>query len=294
MPNQGFFAVFDGHGGRSAAAWCGEHFHKVLARNLAHARSSGVRVPDPPHTPVAEIMDQTFAEVDSCLTADQGIYSGCTAIVALLRPESPPARGPGTGAEGMPRPSLVLHTANVGDSRAVLCRAGRPLRLSYDHKGSDLVEQQRVREAGGFILNERVNGMLAITRALGDAEMKDYISGRPYTCEVVLDRTTDSFLILACDGLWDVCSDQMACDLIADVEDPQVAAEKLVSYGLANGSYDNLSVLTVRFVDSDDADGPDLPPSSASEAPGAELRPLDPGQRAAVASASARQVEQKE
>lgn len=142
----------------------------------------------------------------------------------------------------------MLYTANVGDARAVLFRRGRAVRLSYDHKGSDAIEQQRVKDAGGFIVNERVNGMLAITRALGDAEMKDYIAGRPYTTEMVVCAGQDAFLILACDGLWDVCSDQEACELIAPhADDPQRCAAMLVAHGLASGSCDNLSVLVVRL-----------------------------------------------
>lgn len=223
--DQGFFAIFDGHGGRSAAAWCGEHFPELLQKNL----TGGM-------TMVTEVLDQTFTEADSYLNAAHGIFSGCTAVVALLRTEE---------REGeMVR---VLYTANAGDSRAVLLRDGKATRLAYDHKGSDLIEQQRVKDAGGFVLNDRVNGMLAITRALGDAEMKDFIAGRPYTTETIIKRPRDELLILACDGLWDVCGDQMACDLIRDIPDPQNAADFLVDYAIKNDSYDNLSVLVVRF-----------------------------------------------
>ncbi|PJF17039.1 hypothetical protein PSACC_03149 [Paramicrosporidium saccamoebae] len=223
VKDQGFFAVFDGHGGKSAAAWCGEHFPELLLKNL-------------PGGIVPEVLDQTFAEADSFLNAAHGIFSGCTAIVALYRHEQRDGQD-----------VTVLYTGNTGDSRAVLYREGKAIRLSYDHKGSDVIEQQRVKDAGGFILNDRVNGMLAITRALGDAEMKDYIAGRPYTTETVIDRTKDSILILACDGLWDVCSDQEACDHIKDVTDTQKAAEMLVEYAIKNDSYDNLSVLVIRF-----------------------------------------------
>jgi protein phosphatase PTC1 len=185
---------------------------------------------------VPEVLDQTFAEADSFLNSAHGIFSGCTAIVACYRHEQRDGRD-----------ITALYTGNTGDSRAVLCREGNAIRLSYDHKGSDVIEQQRVKDSGGFILNDRVNGMLAITRALGDAEMKDYIAGRPYTTETVIDRTKDSMLILACDGLWDVCSDQEACDHIRDVTDAQKAAEMLVEYAIKNDSYDNLSVLVILF-----------------------------------------------
>ncbi|KAF2470173.1 PP2C-domain-containing protein [Lindgomyces ingoldianus] len=141
----------------------------------------------------------------------------------------------------------VLYTANVGDARIVLCRNGRALRLSYDHKGSDENEGRRVASAGGLILNNRVNGVLAVTRALGDAYMKDLVTGHPYTTETVIQADQDEFLILACDGLWDVCSDQEAVDLVRHVQDPQAASKTLVDHALARFSTDNLSCMIVRF-----------------------------------------------
>lgn len=95
----------------------------------------------------------------------------------------------------------VLYTANVGDARIILCRKGKALRLSYDHKGSDENEGKRVANAGGLILNNRVNGVLAVTRALGDNYMKDLVTGHPYTTETVIQPGMDEFIILACDGV---------------------------------------------------------------------------------------------
>ena len=99
----------------------------------------------------------------------------------------------------------VLYTANVGDARIVLCRNGKALRLSYDHKGSDENEGKRISNAGGLILNNRVNGVLAVTRALGDSYMKDLVTGHPYTTETVIQPDIDEFLILACDGVRSIC-----------------------------------------------------------------------------------------
>lgn len=65
------------------------------------------------------------------------------------------------GGKGMRR---VLYTANVGDARAVLCRGGRSVRLTYDHKGSDTQEAKRITDAGGFVLNNRVNGEFILFR----------------------------------------------------------------------------------------------------------------------------------
>ncbi|KFY23510.1 hypothetical protein V493_05819 [Pseudogymnoascus sp. VKM F-4281 (FW-2241)] len=141
----------------------------------------------------------------------------------------------------------VLYTANVGDARIVLCRAGRALRLSYDHKGSDENETKRIVSAGGLILNNRVNGVLAVTRALGDAYMKELVTGHPYTTETVIQPDFDEFIILACDGLWDVCSDQEAVELVRSIQDPVAAAKTLVDHALARFSTDNLSCMIVRL-----------------------------------------------
>lgn len=94
----------------------------------------------------------------------------------------------------------VLYTANAGDARGVLCRAGKAVRLTYDHKGSDKQEAKRITDAGGFVMSGRVNGVLAVTRSLGDSSMKEFVVGSPYTTETELCEE-DELLILACDGV---------------------------------------------------------------------------------------------
>ena len=94
----------------------------------------------------------------------------------------------------------VLYCANVGDARGVLCRASKAVRLTYDHKGSDKQEAKRIMDAGGFVMSGRVNGVLAVTRSLGDSSMKEFVVGSPYTTETELSEQ-DEFLILACDGV---------------------------------------------------------------------------------------------
>ncbi len=123
---------------------------------------------------------------------------------ARSSPMLPAGTGGGPAAQQLHQSASrqrVLYTANVGDARIVLCRNGKALRLSYDHKGSDENEGKRVANAGGLILNNRVNGVLAVTRALGDTYMKDLVTGHPYTTETVIQPETDELIILACDGV---------------------------------------------------------------------------------------------
>ncbi|KAK9450647.1 phosphatase 2C-like domain-containing protein [Limtongia smithiae] len=140
----------------------------------------------------------------------------------------------------------MLYTANAGDARAVLCRRGKALRLSYDHKGTDPIEAARIKNTGGVIVAGRVNGILAVTRALGDSYIKKYVTSHPFTTETYM-VPDDEFLILACDGVWDVCTDQEIVNLVRRVKDPQEASKMIISHALARGSMDNLTALVVRF-----------------------------------------------
>ncbi|KAL8280757.1 hypothetical protein RQP46_006761 [Phenoliferia psychrophenolica] len=147
----------------------------------------------------------------------------------------------------------TLYTANAGDARAVLSRGGRAVRLTYDHKGSDAKEAKRITDAGGFVMNNRVNGVLAVTRSLGDSSMKEFVVGSPYTTETTLGPE-DEFLIIACDGLWDVCQDQEAVDICRQHKDPQAASRALLDHALNSFSSDNITSLVISL----------LPPSAAT------------------------------
>lgn len=218
--DNGYFAIFDGHAGTFAADWCGKKLHIILEDIIRKN----------PNALIPEVLDQAFTAADAQLEKLPLKNSGCTAAVAVLRwedrasndrsaiksakPEEPiemdkandgssneeatkatNSKGKGSGRQ------RVLYTANVGDARIILCRGGKALRLSYDHKGSDEVEGKRIAAAGGLILNNRVNGVLAVTRALGDAYMKKLVTGHPYTTETVIQPDSDEFIIIACDGV---------------------------------------------------------------------------------------------
>ena len=223
--DNGYFAIFDGHAGTFAADWCGKKLHIILEEIIRKN----------PNAPIPELLDQTFTAVDAQLEKLPLKNSGCTAAVAVLRWEDRvPSSLSATGSQAI-APALakaaeevskteesstlaapeatharlkstatrqrVLYTANVGDARIILCRQGKALRLSYDHKGSDENEGKRIANAGGLILNNRVNGVLAVTRALGDTYMKDLVTGHPYTTETVIQPDLDEFVIIACDGV---------------------------------------------------------------------------------------------
>jgi len=215
-----FFAVYDGHGGRQTVECVSKNFHEILKKELANN----------PHSP-QECLKKTFKLTDELIIQNKIQFSGCTVAVILILQENGKRK---------------LYSANVGDARAVLARNGVSHRLTYDHKGSDESETKRIVDSGGFVIMNRVNGMLAVTRSLGDITMKDYVISDPYMQEHEL-LPTDSHVIIACDGLWDVVQDQEAYNLIKDEKSSQKASEKLMQTALSNGSTDNISIVVVQL-----------------------------------------------
>lgn len=151
-----------------------------------------------------------------------------------------------------------LVVAHVGDSRAVINCGGRALRLCEDHRPGRADETARIESAGGLILRVggtyRVNGALAVSRAIGDRGLKEYVVADPDIITRKLSES-DEFLVVASDGLWDFVTDQECVD-IAKASLPEVtpsalenAAKTLVEVACERGSNDDVSVVIVHLIE---------------------------------------------
>ncbi|EEY65747.1 uncharacterized protein PITG_03271 [Phytophthora infestans T30-4] len=133
---------------------------------------------------------EAFDRVDSQILQKNSSQDGSTALLVWFLADT-----------------IRLYTVNVGDCRAVMCRGGRGVALTSDHKPDRPDEQQRIEKAGGF-----KSTYLAVSRAFGDRSLKTPTS--LVSCEPEVKRVTvqddDLFLVLACDGVWDVLSEQEA------------------------------------------------------------------------------------
>jgi serine/threonine protein phosphatase PrpC len=140
-----------------------------------------------------------------CTLKEHKVIAGCTSVVMIKYGND-------------------LIVANAGDSRAVLCRAdGEAYPLSYDHKPAHIVEKRRIENAGGYINQVgRINGNLNLSRSLGDLKYKAVLGLDPaeqmITAEPDITITpmvpSDEFVIIGCDGIWDVLTSQQACDFV--------------------------------------------------------------------------------
>jgi protein phosphatase 2C family protein 2/3 len=146
--------------------------------------------------------------------------------------------------------------ANAGDCRAVLGKQGKAIELSKDHKPDSSSERLRIEKLGGVVYDGYLNGQLSVARALGDWHMKRSkgsscpLSGEPELTEMVLSEE-DEFLILGCDGLWDVMSSQCAVTMARKElmlhNDPERCSRELVREALKRNTCDNLTVVIVCF-----------------------------------------------
>ncbi|XP_010085576.1 PREDICTED: protein phosphatase 1K, mitochondrial-like [Pterocles gutturalis] len=136
--------------------------------------------------------------------------SGTTATVALLRD------------------GIELVVASVGDSRALLCRKGKAMKLTIDHTPERKEEKERIRKCGGFVAwnsvgQPHVNGRLAMTRSIGDLDLKNSgVIAEPETKRVQLHHADDSFLVLTTDGINFMVNSQEICNFINQCHDPEL------------------------------------------------------------------------
>lgn len=158
--------------------------------------------------------------------------TGSTALVSIVRMESG---------------HRILYIANVGDTRAVISRNGVAERMSVDHKCDDPMEIERVKMEGGIILENRVGGQLAVSRAFGDYALKNEgVTAVPYVRKHFI-RPFDKHLVIASDGVWDVISDQDAIDHCKEEMSTDDISKMIIKSAAEKGSRDNISCLVLKL-----------------------------------------------
>ena len=225
---QGLFAVLDGHGGRGVVEFVQQHLARAVARELRSNDEASTE----------KRIRRAFMNVD--MESRHIETSGTTAAVCFLRCDASSSADVST---------RTLCAANVGDARAVLCQDGKAVRVTKDHKATDADEKRRIERLGGFVLRGRVCGLLAVGRAFGDHALKQFVPAHPYYSETKLgNRERHPFFIVACDGVWDVMSDQDAVDIVLQAKSASQraqAAQMLVDEAMERNSTDNITAMVV-------------------------------------------------
>nr|XP_043616458.1 probable protein phosphatase 2C 27 isoform X1 [Erigeron canadensis] len=228
FPSPGaFYGVFDGHGGTDAATYVRQNILNFIVEDSQFP----VCLEKSIHNAFVKA-DHAFADNTSL-----DISSGTTALTALVF-------------------GRMIVVANAGDCRAVLGKRGRAIELSKDHKPNCPSERLRIEQLGGAIYDGYLNGQLSVARALGDWHMKgpkgstSPLSAEPELQQILLTED-DEFLIIGCDGLWDVMSSQCAVSITRKElmvhNDPERCSRELVREALKRNTCDNLTVIVICF-----------------------------------------------
>ena len=208
------FGVFDGHGGKEVAIFVERHFCTELEKlsnyqsnRFDHALRENFLLMDrliqtkEGQRELTRIQKDLPESSNSTLTMDS--FAGCTAVVALIKGKN-------------------LWVANAGDSRCVLAEGGKAIEMSHDHKPDLPGERSRIARAGGTVEDGRVMGNINLSRSIGDLEYKrnpalppeeQMITANPDILSRALSPKSE-YLILACDGIWDILTCQECVDLV--------------------------------------------------------------------------------
>jgi len=278
LPGCSLFAVLDGHGGDQISF----HGGNILLEHVAKT----ISVKDLSPEVASKGLEKAYMDVDEHLkelTDVEKEKSGCTAITALITPDH-------------------IIVANCGDSRCVLSRNSEAIALSEDQKATSPVEMERIKKAGGVVFMKRVNGDLAVARAFGDWRFKQndkipaaeqMVSAHPVVTPIVRSED-DDFLVLACDGVWDVMSNEevvsFVCERLGKNEEPGDVADALLDLCLKKRSRDNMTaiivLLNVKLNSEKKQTGADAASASVADAASASVADAASASVADAASAS--------
>lgn len=243
-----YFAVFDGHGGARASRFAAENLHLTLAKKFPTGDSENME------KLIKKSLVDTFKQTDDdflkkASSQKPAWKDGSTATCALVVDNT-------------------VYVANLGDSRAVLCRMDvsegqkKPITLclSKEHNPTMYEERMRIQRAGGTVREGRVLGVLEVSRSIGDGQYKRCgVISTPDLRRCQLTRN-DRFMILACDGLFKVFSADEAVKFVLGVlqgSDPDPgsgphsgldsACQQLASEAVRRGCADNVTVILVSI-----------------------------------------------
>ena len=277
-PTCRFFGIFDGHSGEAAAELATSMlWPKLQALLVELQQQQPTPETHPPEEALERAMREAFEATDARILAEAG-EAGSTAAVALVLGER-------------------LCVAHIGDSRTVLCRSERVGWSTADHKPDEPAERARIEAAGGHVATPqvagqinvpRLNGVLSVSRAFGDAAFKGArardvdasgegaggegvggvgsggaggLTAEPDVMQRDLDTRFDTFLLLASDGLWDFMSNSTAVEICLEElsrrwpvrtlgQRAQKACDRLVREAVCSGHcMDNVTAVLAMLTD---------------------------------------------
>jgi len=234
-PPVNIFGVFDGHGGKYVSKFLSEKIPELFNSTEITYPLSGKSVNRIYKNINLELVNNHKKFASQC---------GSTGLIAI---------------EYKHNNNKYVDILNTGDSRCVMCTDNIAVIKTKDHKPNYPEERERIKSLGGEVYYDgfdwRVKD-LSVSRAFGDLDATPFITNKPdfYRHRV---RKNDKFMVLACDGLWDVLDNQDVVNLVLNecydinsgkkLEVKKNVAKLLAETAIQKGSTDNVTVLVIFF-----------------------------------------------
>lgn len=237
------YAIFDGHAGTRAAKYCTENIPALLKKKLSSYGDLSTM-----EKQLKRIFTETFKSIDEGFLAEAR--------------KSKPVWKDGTTVTCVLLLNDALYVANLGDTKAIVCRNKETgfssIELTVNHNPTMYEERMRIQKASGTVRDGRVNGIIEVSRSIGDGQFKTH----GVTCIPDMKKLTitpsDRFLILACDGLWKSFDNEEAINYVngllekssKGMEDKEVwqkMADDLAAEAVRRRCGDNVSVILIRL-----------------------------------------------
>ncbi|CAF1158238.1 unnamed protein product, partial [Didymodactylos carnosus] len=249
-----YFSIFDGHNGKQAAKFVAKNLHVHIMEQLNSMVKVDLGLDSSSIKPVKSseldienfltVIKQAYKDTDDALRKVIKDESGCVAVSCLIGTEK-------------------IYFMNVGDSRAILVSPdGKVVMETDDHKPDDPGEIERLQNVAesGVITQQdgdikRVRG-LAMTRVFGDFQIakniKEIVPADPEIIEFTRSKKSPvAFIVLACDGIWDVITNEELALIILDRMNVTDNLCEITNYildtCLIRGSTDNMSLFLIKF-----------------------------------------------
>jgi len=262
LPYVSLFGVYDGHGGSLTSSYISKNLPTIFM-NRKETRAY-IKLSPTERDDVKGVKLMKDALVSSFIEIDEALLK-CKAQqqkeIAEGRSENTKIERSGsTCVVVLVTPCHIL-CANAGDSRACFKRGGRTIPLSFDHKPINAPELSRIKNAGGNVSLRRIDGDLAVSRGLGDFQFKNRTDLPPEKQKVSCipdvtiyprNKKYDEFILLACDGIWDVVSNEECVEMVQDIfdegeNDLGKASEEILDLCLGKYSRDNMTIIIVTM-----------------------------------------------
>jgi len=219
-----FYSILDGHGGKSCANFLKTYLYNIFIKIYEKNR----------YVDIKNILTQTYLYADKMFLKKEQ-KSGSTACSLFINNQT-----------------KMFAVANTGDSRIIGLVGNKIIQLSVDHKPDNNNEKQRIYQNNGFVMNSRLNGILAMSRSMGDIALKQ--KGLTSFPDTIVGKITKNYkyLVIASDGLYDVMTNYEIIQFIqyylTKGIEKKIIAKNLVIHSIKNRySTDNVSVIIIFF-----------------------------------------------